>query len=471
MKIVLINPRNDPAFPQPPLGLLHIASAVREWASGWTVDLIDCNALDLDFEACIRTIDHSADVIGISAMTPNVLEASRIFDDIKARWPEMPTILGGPHITTIPEQTMNVCSSVDYGVLSEGEETVPELLDAIMGHHLTLDKVDGIVYRDHLTGELKLNKARKHIKNLDRLPYPAYDLLPQPLTLYRPYPPHGRSLPYMTMVTTRGCPYNCSFCSKNVWGKVYNVFSADYVIKHVKHLQDEFGVQYIQFYDDSFTVHPKRIAEICKGIEPLKITWSCETRVNLVNYEMLKQMKKGGCLLIGFGIESGVQRILDLLTKGIKLQETRKAIELCDKIGIETSGYMMMGNPTETREEIQQSVDFVKSIPLNYVQWSICTPYLGTQLYKDAMKAGTVLPENWDEWVYVSLQALKEEKTPMILATDRFTSEELIEIQRKAYQQFYFSLPYIWRRLKKCTSWTGIKTNIRGLRLLRGMLS
>lgn len=463
MKLALINPRYDPEHAQPPLGLLRIAASAEQ--EGWNVKLIDGNVLDLSPFEVANHIPADVDLVGLTGMTPIVNYAFEVANFVKASL-DVPILLGGSHITILPVETMKSIKEIDIGVISEGEETLRELLK-YYDEPEKLKTVKGIIYREG--GKIITTKHRPFLKNLDVLPYPAYHLLEKPLTKYRPFPPHGRKLPFMSIVSSRGCPFNCTFCSHNVWGRVFNTFSANYVYEQIRFLMEQYNVKYIQFYDDSFTLKRKRIMELCGLLKNLDIDWSCETRVNCVDRELLTVMKQAGCNLIGFGLESGVQRVLDVLNKQITLNQSRKAIELCDDLGITSIAYMMLGCPSETEKEILESMNFVNSLPLDYVQWSICTPYLGTPLYQQARQRGVQLPESWADWVYANLGSVR--KSSSFVANENLTVEELKEHHIKAYRSFYSRTGYVTRRLRKMlTSWTEIKTTWNGLKMFMNML-
>ena len=205
---------------------------------------------------------------------------------------------------------------------------------------------------------------------------------------------------------------------------------------------------------------------MCKHMTKLgvEIPWSCETRVDIVDRPLLSTMKHHGCQLIGFGVEAGTQRVIDTIKKGITLNQVRKAFRWCDELGIESLAYMMLGCPTETEAEILESIRFVKSLPADFVQWSICTPYLGTELYKQAVERGVRPPENYEDWVYVNLGSIGKTKYQFI-ANENLTLEELNGLQVRGYKEFYLRSAYIWRRLMKSFSLRGLMTNISGFKM------
>jgi len=405
------------------------------------------------------------DLVGLTGMTPIINYAFEVAKLVRARL-DVPIMIGGSHITVLPVETMKSVKEIDVGVISEGEETLRELLK-YYDETRKLKTVKGIIYREG--DNIVETEHRPFLKNLDVLPYPAYHLLEKPLTKYRPFPPHGRKLPFMTIVSSRGCPFNCSFCSHNVWGRVFNTFSANYVYEQIRFLMEQYNVKYIQFYDDSFTLKRKRIIELCGLLKDLDIDWSCETRVNLVDRELLSTMKEARCNLIGFGLESGVQRVLDVLNKQITLEQSRKAIQLCNELGITSVAYMMLGCPSETEEEILESVNFVNGLPLDYVQWSICTPFLGTPLYEEAKRRGVKLPKSWEDWVYVNLGSVR--KCSSVVANENLTPQELRDQHVKAYRSFYLRGGYFKRRLgKMLRSWREVKTTWNGLKMFTNLL-
>jgi radical SAM superfamily enzyme YgiQ (UPF0313 family) len=271
----------------------------------------------------------------------------------------------------------------------------------------------------------------------------------------------------MPIITSRGCPYRCIFCSKAVFGKKYRGNSPAYIVDEIRFLKERFGVKEIKFYDDVFTLDRKRVVAICMQLKEqgMDIPWTCETRVNLVDEELLRVMRDAGCYMIEYGVESGNQRILNNLKKDISLEQAIKAFKLTHETGIETVAYFMIGSPEETPETIKETIEFAKKLDPDFIQFSTTTPYPGTELYRLAVGEG-YLPEKWDEYVYADLKSIGN----AAFETKTMSRQELGEWNKKAYTSFYLRWSYVWKRLRKMNSLGELKTNIAGLRMLTDLI-
>ena len=461
MKILLINPNMRSKFPQPPLGLASIASVIRD--DNNEVEIIDANALDLsEREVAKKTIESGAELVGITAMTSCINEAEKIAGKIKKLDKSKLIVLGGSHVSVLKESLLESNHNIDFVIFREGEETIVELIDAIKNNG-NLKKIKGLCYRDGK--KIITNAARGYIRDLDSLPMPAYDLLP--IEKYRPFPPHGRKLPYMAIMTSRGCPFNCLFCYKDLFGRNYTTKSTKKIIEEIKYLVQELEVKEIVFYDDTFTLKEERVIELCDEMikNDLVIPWSCETRVNLVNKQLLLKMKEAGCYIISYGIESGNQKILDVLRKGIKLSDSERAVKITKDVGIAVVAYFMIGCPEETRENMRETLDFAKSLDPDFAQFSICTPIPGSDLYKLAIEKG-MKPDNWKSLLYVS----NGSDFKPFLFSDKMSEEELKQWYSKAYKEFYLRPKYFLKALTRMRSLDDVKININGIKMLLSFL-
>lgn len=458
-RILLINPFYVTKYPQPPLGLAMIAAVLME--NGYDVKILDLPALGLSEDILPEIVSkEKPDVVGITALTPAIDEAIKTAELVKKTDSNVPIVLGGAHGTILPEETLRSAPAIDVVVRGEGEQTMLELVKALDEDRMAgLNDVRGITYR---SGEfIRSNPERAPILDLDSLPFPAFHLLS--MDKYRLHPPFGQRLPAMPIITSRGCPYRCIFCSKSVFGSKYCGNSADYVIAEIQLLIEKFGIKEIKFYDDVFTLDKKRIISLCNKLKELDldIPWTCETRVNLVNDKLLKIMKDSGCYMIEYGIESGNQTILNNLRKDITLEQIIDAFKLTQAAGIDTVAYFMIGSPGETPDTIRDTIDFAKKIDPDFVQFSLTTPYPGTDLYDLAIKEGYV-PTEWKKYVYADLKSLDYPS----FKTATLSQEELRKWNKKAYSSFYLRGSYIWKRTKKMGSMKDLKTGVAGLRML-----
>ena len=457
--MLLINPSWNTRYPQPPLGLASLAAVLEK--DGHQIEILDANALQLSEYDVVEKVD-GADIIGITAMTPIINSAIQIAKGIKQNNPDCTIILGGPHATTLPEETLNNASEIDIIVKGEGEETIVELCNTLEGDG-HIEDVRGIVYRNN--GVIKSTPTRPPIMNLDSLPFLAYHLLP--LDKYKLHPPHGREYPVMAMLASRGCPYNCIFCSKSVFGSKLRCQSPERTVSEIVYLKERFKVKEIAFYDDIFTLNKKRTVQFTKELEEQNpdIPWTCEARVNLINEEILREMKKAGCYMIAYGIESGNQMILNNLRKKITIEQIKSAIETTHKAGIQSVGYFMLGSPGETPETIRQTIDFAKSLPLDFAQFAITIPFPGTDLYNLYLDSGNKNTK-WDDFIYANL---KSSSAP-VFETDALSKEDLQGWNARAYKEFYLRLSYIRKRFMGIRSIGDLKTNINGFSMFLDMM-
>jgi radical SAM superfamily enzyme YgiQ (UPF0313 family) len=416
MKITFVNPSQKTKYPQPPIGLALLAGIAE--SKGNVVQIVDLN---VNNEPKFNPV--LSDLIGITAMTPTIVEAQKLLKDMS--WLACKKVIGGVHPTIFPDSISNV----DFVVRGEGEN-----------------------FLDYLIG--KVNNPPR-LENLDYLPYPAYNLLE--MDRYKPHPPHGKYGKWLPMLTSRGCPYKCSFCSKAVFGNKYRHMSPIRVVEEIKYYIGRYKIKELGFYDDVFTMNESHTLDLLELLGPLGIKWSCETRVNLVNEQLLRKMKKAGCYSISYGLESGSQRILNTISKDTTLEQNRKAIELTNKVGIETVGYFIIGSPNEGVLDIAKTVEFSKSIPLDYAQFAISTPLPGSELFSIWSKTHTT--EDWSKYSY-------EGSSEGPIFDDLIGRKSLNLLKSWTYRQFYIRLSYIWKRLLKLRSFADIRVSIQGFRML-----
>lgn len=422
--------------------------------------VVDANALRLRSEAIVPLVT-GADIVGLTAVTPTINTAMSIAHHIKKAYPDLPVILGGPHATLLPEETLVAAPEIDIVVRGEGEETIIELLQALE-HRQPLSEIADISYRKD--SEVFSNPAKSGTVDLDSLPFLAYHLLPW--QAYEPHPPHGRALPFGAIITSRGCPYRCSYCSKPIFGSKFRGQSPQRVVEELAYYQSRFGIKEFAFYDDVFTLNKGRAYAIADEMmkKGLKIHWTCETRVNLVDKEVLRHIKQAGCYSIAYGIESGSQEVLNTLDKDITLPQVEEAIRLSREVGLQTIGYFMIGSPGESPETIRQTIEFAKKLELDFAQFSVTTPFPGTRLYDLYLDGGKSDSIPWENLVYAGSDA----DIAPVFESSVLSREDIKYWIRRAYKEFYLNLSYPWRRIRHTGSVGDLKLNIKGLSMLLG---
>lgn len=454
MKILLIHPPplsedvlSDLLYP--PLGLAYIAGALRE--NGHAVSIFDGNALGASTQEMTKFIEkYSPDLVGITSTTPNIFNAFAVADAVKSFDNEIKVVVGGVHPTVAPEHTLSN-SNVDIVVVGEGDITICELVSALENGENIAD-VEGIAFKKD--EGMVLTPKRKLIPNLDSLPFPVYDLLP--IEKYSSLQSSKRH--FMSMITSRGCPYRCIFCGvQTVFGYTYRANSPERTVNEIEYLIRNFNIEEILFKDSEFTLNTKRVEKICDLMieKELGISWLCNGRVDHVTKEMLKKMKLAGCRVITYGVESGDQEILNTLKKQITLEDARKAFSMTKEVGIETVANFMVGNPGDTKETIEKTLAFAKELDPDYAQFNCITPFPGTELYKLAKK---------NEWLFEeNLEKIKYDTC--IMNATNLPTEELKKYASKMYRSFYFRPSYILKRLTKLRL-RDLKSNISGLHSL-----
>ncbi|MCP5196274.1 MAG: radical SAM protein [Gammaproteobacteria bacterium] len=417
-----------------PLGIYYIASFLRE--HGYEVAVTDALALRLTEENIADEIkSYSPTFIGISATTVLFPKAVFIAQMIKKKFPHIVTILGGRHVTSNMEHAMSF-PDFDFGVIGEGEITALELLDAL-SQQKSISEIRGIVYRDE-KGALIYTGSRPLIDNLDMLPFPAFDLIPD-INVYKPPLFMHKATPLLSMMTSRGCPSKCTFCAVSL-GKEYRKRSAKNIFDEIKYLIQRYHIREIGFLDDNFLLDKPRIYDLFSMIrdEGLFFHWNCMARISSVNYEFLKFLRDNGCWSIAFGIESGDEKILKTIKKGLSLEKATKVVNWCHELGIITRGFFIIGHPLETVETIDRTIQYALSIPLDLIMTSVNTPYPGTQQYDEAEKYGTL-----DKTDLAQFSQYNPVFVPYGL-----TKEILLEKQKEMHIKFYFRPKIIFRLMK-----------------------
>lgn len=453
-KILLINPPwvigedknlwKDVASCWPSLGLAYIAAVLEQ--AGHQVWYLDYPAEGYqvnDTIEVLKSYGKEFDFIGLTATTPLINNALAIAGLAKKIFPETKIVFGGVHPSVLPAEVM-MQAAVDFVVIDEGEETMRELADGRAPAEIL-----GLCYKQN--DQVIMNPSRPLIIDLDKVPPPAYHLLP--MAKYYPAVGSYQRLPVMIMFATRGCPGRCVFCYRTFRG-VLRKRSARNIIDEIKILQRDYGIKEVAFYDDTFTLFQKVVKEFCAIIinEKIDLTWSCFTRVDCVNEELLKIMKLAGCHLILFGVESADEKILANINKKIFLDQVVKVVAVAKKIGIGTRASFMFGNPGETEETIKKTIDFAIELDPDEVQFNLTMVYPGTELFAWAKQRGYIKSFNWDDYSYSNI----------VMDWPGLDREVLQYYYELAHRRFYFRPKIILRRLLNIRSWDQFRQELKG---------
>jgi anaerobic magnesium-protoporphyrin IX monomethyl ester cyclase len=409
----------------PPIGLLHLASFIR--AHQHVPQVVDMEATKEPLhEAINRVLSSAPDVVGISAKTINVLNAGKIAEGLRVAGFEGPIVLGGAHVTAVPEETLGRFHSIDVGVIGEGEITFLELIDRFQ-EESSLEGVEGIAWRKG-AGQVVVNPPRALIEDLDILPLPAWDLLVGFPAAYPHNALETKRLPAASIMTSRGCPFQCTFCDRAIFGSKVRQHSAEYSLRMVRQLRDEYGVRDLMILDDNFLLDKRKLFTICEAMieEKMSLSWYCQGHAKLMTEDLLRKIKEAGCWFVEMGIESGSDRILKLIKKGTTKSEIAQAVKRARVAGLKVKGNFIFGFPTETLETLEETTRFATSIGLSYFQQNFLTIWPGCELALNAEQYGSVEAD----WGRLAHQRVT-------FVPHGLTERELIQASKNAFRRFY----------------------------------
>lgn len=427
----------------PQTSLAYLAAVAKE--EGYCIDIVDCIAERMNWQDFKKYLEqkHPRYIVtnAITSVISNDLYTTYLGKFLGAK-----TIAVGPHITSLPKETMERFPSLDFGITGEAEITIQALLSTVERSG-NLAHVKGIVYRDR-DGSVRITEKRPLIKNLDDLPIPLHELLP----ISKHCLPYIGSN-YTFVLASRGCPYLCTFCRQPImWERVVRMRSAKSILKELEYLTS-IGVHNIMFHADTFTIDRTMVMELCNEIirNKLKIRWICNSRVDTVDEEMLLAMKKAGCWMIAYGIESGNDEILKNVKKGgnATVEQARKAVLWTKKAGIGVWAYFIIGLPGENETTIRETVRFSKSIPADIINFAIAAPYPGTELYRQAKTRGWLESEKWEDF---------DQNYSSILSYENLSSQEIKRAIERAYKEWYLRPYGILAFIKGISSWNDVKS-------------
>jgi len=415
----------------PPLGLASMAAYLEQ--RGMSVEIIDCYAHpDSDRLIVEHLLAEQPAFIGFSCTTSSFLDGIRIAEIARKALPGIQTVFGGPHVSALKEKLFADFPAMDYSVIGEGEETLYNLM---RNGGEAPGEVKGIIYRDGKDGEVHFTGYPEKALELDSLPFPAYEKLPDyPKSYMLPifsYP----KVPNASCISSRGCPYACSYCDRSVFRRSFRFNSAEYLYDHLKHLRGKFGVRHINFYDDQFTFHRKRVEEFTELIKqkPLGMTFNCPVRADHIDEDLLRRMKGAGCWMMNLGIESGDEQLLVQHRQNVNLDHLAMKIRMIKAAGIRTKGLLMIGLPGETEESIRRSMDYVFSLPIDDFNLAKFTPFPGSPIYENIHELGE-FDEKWEKMDCMNFQ----------FVTKGMTKPRLEELFQEFYATHYKRPKVLW---------------------------
>lgn len=437
MKVLFVNPPQTASKYKfmgviaPPLGIAYMAGVLQE--NNIDVEILDASAEDMDFKDVEKELlKRKPDLVALTALTPTIGRALETAQVVKETLPDSIVVMGGYHPTFNFIETLED-ENVDIVIRGEGEYIMLNLVQALENQS-SLHDVKGIVFEDKNSKEIVVNPEAPLIQNLDELPFPALNLLPM-----KKYRLLDMDTHMTTMITTRGCPMQCSFCSSAAMhGKKIRERSVENIVDEIEYLKTNYDIDTIAFMDDTFTLKKRKVMAICDEIlkRNIEIMWGCTSRVDTLDEKLLKKMKEAGCITIFIGVESADQQQLDNMCKNTTIAKIENAFKIAHNLKIRTIASVALGMPGDTKEIMNKTVKFVHKLKPNYAIYSLATPYPGTKFYKEAFEKNLIKIKDWSKYTLI---------TP-ILETIDCSLNDMRKIQAKAFMKFYLRPHYIIRQ-------------------------
>lgn len=446
MNIILINPRPRIWIKSTtlPLGIAYIASYIRE--KGYSVQIVDLNISPHE------TIPQ-ADVYGITSTTSLIMQAYDLAAELKKRGGTV--VLGGPHPTCLPHEALEH-EAVDYVVRGEGEIAFYELLEAIKKSG-GFEAIEGLSYKKD--GTIIHNTERAFLKELDILPYPAYDLFGDLKRYSHPQPLIGWRKPVVNIMTSRGCPFNCHFCYKGTFGRNWRARSPQNILGEWEMLIKKYRVKELSVQDDCFNLKPERAIELSNLIVENKLTipWTLPNgmRADYITEDLIVAMKHAGMYRTAVGVETGNQSVMDDIGKGETLEDIENAFKILKKHKIQTIAFFVMGNPKDTEETLEETIAFAKKLSPTFAQFSMATPFPGTRLYETVKALDSFRISSWEDYSQFDQKGYFD--------YPHLSGEQISHYVKKAYRAFYFRPSQIARIMSIKDSYLKIPDYIAGM--------
>ena len=466
MRVLLVNPAMKlESFgrfrgllePMPVIGLAYIAAVLQE--DGHEVKAIDQFTNGMGVDQVVDEIrSYGPDVLGLGMLTPSTPVSIAIADRARAAVPELRIVAGNIH-ADIFHRSLLSGSAIDFVVHGEGEYTFRDLVRAFESGRTDWSSIQGISWIDG-DGQVHKSASRPVIQDLDALPHPAWNLFPY--TRYGLLPFADVAYPVLSMAGSRGCPYRCEFCSLLYTGSNYRKRDPIKLVDEYEFLHERYGVKMVGFVDPIFPLNKRLLFRFCeelmrRGLHK-KVCWLSETRVDRLDRESLRIMRASGCRRILLGLESGVDLLLENVNKTFTTETTRKTVRMIREEGIDSVGLFMIGLPGETSEMTRQTIDFAKSLDLDFAKFAVTVPFPGSQMYEDLRREGRLDRDDWENWT-----TFQPDPKKMVFVPREVSNEHLLKMQKKGTREFYLRPHMVYRHLVEIRTirprqlWHGIK--------------
>lgn len=458
MKILLIRPFSvaftKPYFTKkPPFNLGYLSAYLKR--SGHEVKMLDFGLMNDPalLSEMLRRFDPA--LIGINAYTPSIPDSFDLAKNIKSIDIKYKTVIGGPHSTAVPEETLKECKDLDFVVIGEGEATLLDLCEKLESKG-DVASVKGICCRDG--DRIIRTEPRELIEDIDTIPFPDRESIApfyEKLDIFD----HNFKIPLnkiMEVITSRGCTAFCTFCTVHrayrEKGRSLRLRSAENVLEEIEAYRSKHDIRHVQFLDDSFTIDKIRIRKIIKGLKDMGLSWNCDTRVNLLDRELVREMVESGCKKVSLGVESGSEKILNLINKNITLGQIRDAFKWCYDAKLETieANFLIGSHPDETAEDVDKTRRLIRELNPQRLLVSVIVPFPGTKVREQMEERSLIYSNDWRKYI------LMNDELPAWRTTN-FSSEELRDLQNTVLAEFYFGIKNILRNLHYIRSFSLFK--------------
>ena len=461
MKVLLINPPKTNAVRSevpavvreeggkyPPLGLMYVQAYMKAHTD-FEVELLDADANGLDYPGLEEEVKgKEPDLVGVTALTHNLVDVVQTVAAVRRARPQAHINLGGPHVNAFPREASRI-EALDSLTVGDGEAAFTELAQRVAAAK-PIETVPGLMVRA-ASGEWTGVPQAGAIRDIDILPFPDHSA-----DQAKFYNIMGTASAVATMVTSRGCPFRCTFCSTP--REHYRERSAASVVDEMAACM-EAGVEEIYFVDDTFNVHPERVTAICERIvdRELKVKWSCRLRIDRTTFDLLERMKAAGCTRVQYGVETSTDEGLEVLGKGITVSQVRDVIAWTKKAGIPAVTYFMIGCPHErTRDDVLRTIRFAKELDTDMAMFNVLTPMPGCKLHEQGVARGVLTEQCWQGFFENPAPGFQPE-----VWEEHLSRAELYELLDAAYRSFYLRPRVILRRLWGLRSWQQLKRQAR----------